>query len=115
MHLKNWSTIYPGDGCIPALAPIYDVLSSIPYLPKDQMALSLGGEKPFKTLTPAVWRKFSNRARLPEKAVLSAVEEVVSSANEHWWNLPERDVVPAPVLERIDNHIRTMSGVLDPS
>jgi serine/threonine-protein kinase HipA len=114
MHLKNWSMIYPGDGRVAALAPVYDVLSSVPYLPKDQMALSLGGAKPFKTLTPAVWRKFSNRARLPEKAVLLAVEEVVSSVNEHWWNLPERDVVPAPVLERIDNHVRTMRDVLDP-
>ena len=28
MHLKNWSTIYPGDGRTPALAPVYDVLST---------------------------------------------------------------------------------------
>ena len=115
MHLKNWSTIYPGDGCKPALAPVYDVLSSVPYLPKDQMALSLGGEKPFKALIPAAWRKFSNRARLPEKAVLLAVHEVVTSVNEHWWKLPEREVVPTPVLERIDEHIRMMSKVLNPS
>lgn len=115
MHLKNWSTIYRGDGRTPALAPVYDVLSSVPYLPKDQMALSLGGEKPFKALVPAVWRKFSNRARLPEKAVLSAVEEVVTSANEHWWKLPEGEVVPKPVRERIDDHIRMMSKVLSPN
>jgi serine/threonine-protein kinase HipA len=114
MHLKNWSTIYPGDGRTPALAPVYDVLSSVPYLPKDQMALSLGGEKPFKALTPAVWRKFSNRSRLPEKVVLSTVTEVVSSVNKHWWNLPERHVVPTAVLERIDNHVRAMSTVLAP-
>jgi serine/threonine-protein kinase HipA len=112
MHLKNWSTIYRGDGRTPALAPVYDYLSSVPYLPKDQMALSLGGEKPFKALTPAAWRKFSNRARLPEQAVLSAVEEVVTSVNEHWWSLPEREVVPAAVLERIDDHIRAMSKIL---
>ncbi|TWB88969.1 serine/threonine-protein kinase HipA [Bradyrhizobium macuxiense] len=114
MHLKNWSTIYPGDGLTPALAPVYDVLSSVPYLPKDQMALSLGGEKPFKALTPIVWRKFSNRARLPEKAVLLAVEEVVASVNAHWWKLPERGVVPTSVLQRIDDHVRMMSNVLNP-
>lgn len=114
MHLKNWSTIYSGDGRTPALAPVYDFLSTVPYLPKDQMALSLGGEKPFKALIPAVWRKFSNRARLPENAVLSAVKEVVTSVNELWWKLPERDVVQASVLEKIDDHIRIMSKVLDP-
>ncbi|WP_409192048.1 type II toxin-antitoxin system HipA family toxin [Bradyrhizobium sp. RDM4] len=114
MHLKNWSTIYPGDGCTPAIAPVYDVLSTTAYFPKDNMALSLGGEKSFKGLTPDRWRKFANRARLPEPAVISAVEEVVSSANDHWWNLPERDVVPTAVIEKIDAKIREMSLVLDP-
>ena len=76
------------------------------------MALSLGGEKPFKALTPTAWRKFSNRARLPENAVSSAVKEVVACVNEHWWKLPERSVVPASVLERIDSHVRMMSNVL---
>lgn len=115
MHLKNWSTIYPGDGCTPAMAPVYDVLSTTAYFPKDDMALSLGGEKSFKALTPDRWRKFANRARLPDPAVISAVKQVVSSVNELWWNLPERDVVPTAVLEKIDAKIRKMSLVLDPS
>lgn len=114
MHLKNWSTIYPGDGCTPAMAPVYDVLSTTAYYPKDDLALSLGGEKSFKALTTDRWRKFANRARLPEPAVISAVREVVSSVNDHWWHLPERDVVPAAVLEKIDDKIREMSSVLDP-
>ncbi len=38
----------------------------------------------------------------------------VWSANDHWWNLPERDVVPTAVLEKIDAKIREMSLVLDP-
>ncbi|QOZ36316.1 type II toxin-antitoxin system HipA family toxin [Bradyrhizobium sp. CCBAU 53421] len=114
MHLKNWSTIYPGEGCTPAIAPMYDVLSTTAYFPKDDMALSLGGEKSFKALTPDRWRKFANRARLPEPAVISAVVEVVSLVNDHWWQLPERDVVPAAVLSKIDAKIEEMSPVLDP-
>lgn len=114
MHLKNWSTIYPGDGGTPAIAPVYDVLSTTAYFPKDDMALSLGGEKSFKALTPDRWRQFANRARLPEPAVISAVEEVVSSVTDHWWHLPERDVVPATVLKMIDAKIEEMSPILDP-
>src|SRR6202034_756927 len=30
MHLKNWSLIYPGAGDTPMLAPVYDVLSTVP-------------------------------------------------------------------------------------
>lgn len=40
MHVKNWSLIYRRDGDKPELAPIYDVLSTVPYLPADALALS---------------------------------------------------------------------------
>jgi hypothetical protein len=33
--------------------------------------------------------------------------------NEHWWYLPERDVVPAKVLERIDEHVKAMTPILN--
>lgn len=113
MHLKNWSLIYPGNGDKPALAPIYDVLSTVPYIPADAMALSLGGERSFKALAAPRWKAFANRARLSEPAVLKAVFETVELVNEHWWHLPERDVVPAKVLERIDAHVKAMTPILN--
>ncbi len=113
MHLKNWSLLYPGDGNLPALAPIYDVLSTVPYLPADTLALSLGGERSFKALTADRWKVFANRARLPEPAVLEAVVETVARVHAHWWKLPEREVVPLNVLERIDAHVRAMTPILE--
>ncbi|WP_431674829.1 type II toxin-antitoxin system HipA family toxin [Rhizobium leguminosarum] len=110
MHLKNWSLIYRGDK--PELAPIYDVLSTVPYIPADAMALSLGGERSFKALVAQRWKIFANRARLPEPAVLKAVIDVVERVNRHWWSLPERAVVPEKVLERIDEHVKVMTPVL---
>ncbi|WP_337269674.1 type II toxin-antitoxin system HipA family toxin [Oryzifoliimicrobium ureilyticus] len=112
MHLKNWSLIYRGVGDKPDLAPIYDVLSTIPYIPSDAMALSLGGERPFKALNAQRWKAFANRARLPEAAVLRVVVETVERVNDRWWSLPERDVVPAKVLERTDAHVRLMTPIL---
>lgn len=114
MHLKNWSLIYRGDGSTPtlALAPVYDVLSTVPYIPADSMALSLGGERSFKALSAPRWKSFANRARLPEPTVLRAVVDTVMSVNEHWWKLPERTVVPAAVLERIDAHVMAMTPIL---
>lgn len=112
MHLKNWSLIYRGNGDKPELAPIYDVLSTVPYIPADAMALSLGGERSFKALAAPRWKAFANRARLPEPAVLKAVIDVVERVNAHWWGLPERAVVPENVLERIDEHVKTMTPIL---
>ncbi|MER9407654.1 HipA domain-containing protein [Mesorhizobium caraganae] len=77
MHLKNWSLIYPGNGDKPALAPTYDLLSTVPYIPANAMALSLGGERSFKAQSAPRWKAFANRARLPEPAVLKAVVETV--------------------------------------
>lgn len=112
MHLKNWSLIYRGAGDKPEFAPVYDVLSTIPYIPGDAMALSLAGERPFKALNAQRWKAFANRARLPEAAVLKAVVDTVERVNEVWWSLPERSVAPAKVLERIDTHVRLMTPIL---
>lgn len=113
MHLKNWSLIYRGDECSPTLAPIYDVLSTVPYIPADSVALSLGGERSFKALSAPRWKSFANRARLPEPAVLQAVVETVARVDEHWWHLPERAVIPAAVRERIDAHVKAMTPILN--
>lgn len=113
MHLKNWSLLYPGDSRTPTLSPVYDVLSTIPYLPKDGLALSLAGEKSFKALTQDRWRHFANRSRLPEGAVVTAVAETAAVARDKWSALPERDVVPAQVVERIDAHVDQMAAILD--
>lgn len=114
MHLKNWSLIYR-DPRTPRLAPVYDVLSTVAYLPKDGLALSLGGEKSFKALTEDRWRNFANRAKLPEGDVRRVVTETVAAVHDKWWNLPERDVVPRSILEKIDQHVETMQSVLDPT
>lgn len=114
MHLKNWSLLYPGDGRTPTLSPVYDVLSTIPYIPKDGMALSLAGEKSFKALTQERWRSFANRSRLPEGAVMTAVAETAADVRAKWSVLPARDVVPAQVLERIDAHVDEMAAILAP-
>lgn len=112
MHLKNWSLIYRGAGDKPVFAPVYDVLSTIPYIPADAMALSLAGERSFKALNAQRWKAFANRARLPEAAVLKAVVDTVERVNEVWWSLPERSVAPAKVLERIDTHVSLMTPIL---
>lgn len=112
MHLKNWSLIYHGKGDRPALAPVYDVLSTVPYIPSDAMALSLAGERPFKAMNAQRWKVFAHRARLPEAAVLKAVTETVERVNESWWSLPERAVLPDRVLERVDAHIKLISPIL---
>lgn len=113
MHLKNWSLIYPGDGTKAALAPVYDFVSTVPYIPNDAMALTIAGEKQFGRLTIEQWRRFARKAALPEGAVVDAVEETSQAMRDAWKTLPERDVVPEEVLQRIDAHMERQLAVLD--
>jgi serine/threonine-protein kinase HipA len=44
MHLKNWSLAYP-DQRTPVLSPAYDLLSTIPFIADDKMALNYSRTK----------------------------------------------------------------------
>lgn len=49
-HLKNFAVLYDAPGINVRLAPVYDMLSTAPYLPKDIMALEIDGSKAYPTL-----------------------------------------------------------------
>lgn len=46
-HLKNFAVIYESPEGEIRLAPAYDIVSTTPYLPRDTLALTLGGTKRF--------------------------------------------------------------------
>ena len=67
MHLKNWSLIYP-DGRTPALSPGYDFVSTIAWLPDENMALTLGRSKKMTDLSLDQLAYLAGKARIPEIA-----------------------------------------------
>lgn len=46
-HLKNFAVLYDKPGLNVRLAPVYDMLSTTPYQPRDVLALELDGSKAF--------------------------------------------------------------------
>jgi hypothetical protein len=96
------------------LAPVYHVLSTYPCLPSDGLALNLAGEKSFTDVLPGRCRDCAYRSRLPEGFVGTAVAKTAATVHDKWPLLPERDIVPAQVLERIDAHIGEGTSVPDP-
>jgi serine/threonine-protein kinase HipA len=83
MHLKNWSLIYP-DGRQAALAPGYDFVSTIAYLPDNKMALTLGRSKAMTALSLDQLSYLAAKARLPKKLVLDAAGETVRQFRKVW-------------------------------
>ncbi|MDE2261215.1 MAG: type II toxin-antitoxin system HipA family toxin [Gammaproteobacteria bacterium] len=85
MHLKNWSLIYP-DGRHAALAPAYDFVSTISYLPDDRLALTFVDSKEYRSITREQFDRFATKARLPSKLTLDTVAETVSRFDRAWRN-----------------------------
>jgi serine/threonine-protein kinase HipA len=106
MHLKNWSLIYP-DRRSAALAPAYDFVSTIAYLPDDRLALTFVDSKQFSSITNDQFERFAAKARLPTKLTLDTVHETVARFAETWRNAP--DVLnDGPLREAIDRHLQSV-------
>jgi serine/threonine-protein kinase HipA len=85
MHLKNWSLIYP-DRHHASLAPAYDFVSTIAYLPDDRLALTFVDSKQFSSGTSDQFERFAAKARLPTKLTLDTVHETVTRFAAAWNN-----------------------------
>lgn len=107
MHLKNWSFIYPNKREA-ALAPAYDFVSTIPYLPEDQLALTFVNSKAFSALTYAQFRNFAAKAHLPESLVLETVYETVRKFSEVWKSSLSFPYLDEKLIQTIDNHLSSI-------
>jgi serine/threonine-protein kinase HipA len=92
-HLKNFGVLYDAPEQNVRLAPVYDMLSTAPYLPNDVLALELNGSKQYPSRSQLV--QFGRNAcglsrqvsesilREVAKGIRQAVAEIESYAREH--------------------------------
>jgi serine/threonine-protein kinase HipA len=109
MHLKNWSLLYL-DRRSASLAPAYDYVSTIPYLPKDQLALGFGGSKDISTISQDQIRRFADTARLAVSPLWRQVQETAEKTAAAWKLLSEKEAIPAKIRTAIDAHIVKVAG-----
>jgi serine/threonine-protein kinase HipA len=107
MHLKNWSLIYP-DGRTPALAPAYDLLSTIPYIPDRTAALKYARTKRMSEFTYDELANLAAKANLPEKLVLQTARETVEAFQETWTGEKSHLGLADTVVAAIDGHLLTL-------
>lgn len=104
MHLKNWSFLYE-DGKTPVLSPAYDLVSTVPYIPKDGLALKLGDTKDMRIITQEHFKKLVKKAQVPEHLVLQTVRDTVDATFTAWDANRKHYDLPAEVLESIQTHM----------
>ncbi len=106
-HLKNWSLIYP-EGRLPKLAPAYDLVGTIPYIPGDRLALSLGDTKDFAQVDLERFRRFAEKAGLPVRLVMQTVRETTARVRDAWPTHEPLRALPERIRAAIEAHMRTV-------
>ncbi len=104
MHLKNWSFIYE-DGRTPNLAPAYDLLSTVPYIAQDGLALKLSDTKDMKLIGMDHFRKLVKKAAVPEHIVLQTVRDTVDATHTAWAEYGKQYDLPADIRDSIQKHM----------
>lgn len=107
MHLKNWSLIYP-DRRRAALAPAYDFVSTIPYIPDSKAALNFSRTKRFDQFSEDELAHLAAKALLPEKLVLDTARETVALFHQHWHAEKDALLLTADVIQSVEAHLKTI-------
>jgi serine/threonine-protein kinase HipA len=108
MHLKNWSFIYY-DTYTPELAPAYDFVSTIPYLPQDQLALTFVNTKDIKAINRPLLLRFADKSKIPNHLVLSTVSETVERTHAAWKKHANHYPLNKQLIHTISQHLETMA------
>ena len=105
MHVKNWSMRYL-DRRNAVLAPAYDFVATIAFLPDEAAALNFSRQKRFDEFTEDELAHLANRAAMPESLVLDAAKETVELFHQYWnsekANLPLR----TEVIDAVEAHVK---------
>jgi serine/threonine-protein kinase HipA len=104
MHLKNWSVIYP-DGRTPKLAPAYDYVSTIAYIPDDKLSLTIARTKEWRQISEARLERFARRAAVPRGIVIEAAREMVDRVRTELPHLNDAELIPKRFVDTIEAHI----------
>jgi serine/threonine-protein kinase HipA len=103
MHLKNWSLIYP-DRRTPILSPAYDLLSTIPYIADDKMALNYSRTKKMAELSRDELKHLAAKARISQKLVIDTAAETVQRFKQVWSDQKTKLPLDKKVVRIIDAH-----------
>ena len=107
MHLKNWSLIYP-DRRTPVLSPAYDLLSTIPYIADDKMALNYSRTKKMTEFSKDELTHLAAKAKISEKLVLDTAAETVQRFKQMWADEKNSLPLEKKVVQRVDAHAATI-------
>lgn len=106
MHLKNWAVIYK-DGITPSLAPGYDFLSTMIYMPNDKLGLTLGKNKVMQGVSLNDFEYMVKKFKLPANVI-----ETAKAFYEQFldlWPAEKKNLnIASELFEALERHISSI-------
>jgi serine/threonine-protein kinase HipA len=102
-HLKNFSVLYRHAEDLVELAPAYDIVSTMPYSPRDTMALTMDGSKEFPDRARLVKfvRLVTGKSQKGAQELLEQVRQGVAVALQHARDYGRQHADAARLVERL--------------
>ncbi|RLA42456.1 MAG: type II toxin-antitoxin system HipA family toxin, partial [Gammaproteobacteria bacterium] len=91
-----------------ALAPAYDFISTVHYIPDTEAALKFSRTRRFDEFSEDELKHLTARARLPEKLVLDTAHETVALFHQFWQSEKANLPLSADIIRSIENHVKTI-------
>lgn len=110
MHLKNWSLLYR-DGRKPTLSPVYDMLSTLPYVSlshREAMGLSFSGSKAFHEFSSARIRRFAEKLEIDSDVLLTTAKNMAEIIPDAWQDWKRDAPMPKAMQQMVDEHMRNI-------
>jgi hypothetical protein len=82
------------------------------YVANDSLALNLGGEKRFQSISELHFNRIARRIGAPVRFVLDIVKETVAAAQEKWPGMMGELDLPENIRERLYLHWGGLSSLL---
>ncbi|MGD9586666.1 MAG: type II toxin-antitoxin system HipA family toxin [Brachymonas sp.] len=107
MHLKNWSLIYPDRRHV-SLAPAYDFVATVPYIPGDATNMKISRASVFSAFSVDELEHLAVKASIPKKMAVDAARETVRLFREHWEKEAAHLPMSAAVKAAVEAHMKTV-------
>lgn len=107
-HLKNFSVIYKHPEDEVSLAPAYDIVSTLPYIPKDSLALEMSGTKQFPDRARLLKfvRQVTGKTEKAAQQLLDQVGTGIDVALQHAADYGRQHADAAGFVERVSAVMR---------
>jgi serine/threonine-protein kinase HipA len=117
-HARNYSIVYAPGGAF-RLAPLYDVISDLPYTRgtggRSALAMTIGGKRGIGQILPRHWEKQAKSVRFPVDQMFGHLRELIAGLPEAAERVREQsheEGLNSPVIRDLSDAIQARCRVL---